>query len=321
VQTDYPNDPAGRDQWIVSRRGPKNAVDAQRPYAFFSEEERSASGALTSVATVLLTNRECPWKCVYCDLWKNTLEAPVPPGAIPAQIDFALERLAAGSPQQLKLYNSGSFFDAGAIPEGDHPAIAERARRFGHLIVECHPSLVGDRVARFRDLLGSRTTLEVAMGLEIAQPGRLGKLHKRMSLEAYARALDYLRRQGVSSRAFILVRPPFVASEAEALEAAKRSLDFAFSHGAAVAVLIPVRGGNGALEALARRGLFAPPRLATLEAAAAYGLELRAGRVFADVWDLRLFACARCVGPRKARLETMNRAQLAPAPIACDCGR
>jgi len=66
------------------------------------------------VATIFLTNRECPWRCVMCDLWKNTLIDSVPLGAIPSQIDYALARLPAA--RQIKLYNSGSFFDTQAIP-------------------------------------------------------------------------------------------------------------------------------------------------------------------------------------------------------------
>ena len=76
-----------------------------------------------------------------CDLWRNTLTTSVSPGAIPAQIEFALSQLPAA--RELKLYNSGSFFDARAIPVEDHAAIAEQANTFERLIVESHPALVG----------------------------------------------------------------------------------------------------------------------------------------------------------------------------------
>ncbi len=48
-------------------------MDPFRPYAFLSEDERSREGAIVPVNTIFLTNRECPWHCVMCDLWKNTL--------------------------------------------------------------------------------------------------------------------------------------------------------------------------------------------------------------------------------------------------------
>ena len=67
-----------------------------------------------------------------------------------------------------------------------------------------------------------------------------------------------------------------------------------------ISVVIPTRAGNGAMEELLRAGHFAPPRLASLEQVLAWGIELRRGRVFADLWDVeRLFDCAGC-GPARA---------------------
>ena len=318
----YPKLGTDRDRWIGSRRAPKNGVDPWRPYAYFVERERAASGQIVPVATIFLTSCECPWRCVYCDLWRNTLDNPSPPGAIPAQIEFALTQLPPGNPRHLKLYNSGSFFDASAVPPRDFAAIAQRVSGFEHLVVECHPDLVGDRVLHFRDLLPARMSLEVAMGLETVHPEALEQLNKRMTLDDFARAVSFLRQRQIATRAFILVKPPFLQEESAALDWAGKSLDFAFQLGVAVAVLIPTRGGNGALESLARQGHFSPPRLATLEAAVAYGIGLGAGRVFADVWDLEQFAdCPHCALPRKARLEAMNLRQENLSPISCPACR
>jgi hypothetical protein len=275
------------------------------------------SGEVVEVATIFLTNRECPWRCVMCDLWKNTLTETVPVGAIPAQLDFALSR--SGPARQIKLYNSGSFFDPRAIPPEDHASIAERLRLFDRVIVECHPALVGESALRFRDLLAGK--LEVAMGLETAHPEVLEKLNKRMTLDQFKRAADFLRQQSIALRVFILVRPPFL-EEAEALHWAQQSLNFAFDCGATVASLIPTRFGNGALEVLARQGQFSPPKLAMLETAAAYGINLRRGRVFADLWDLQKFAdCPNCLAARAARLKRMNLSQTVESSLSCaKCG-
>ena len=309
----YPELARDRDRWILSRRPARNAVDPLRPYAFVAEQERAESGEVVPVATIFLTNRECPWRCLMCDLWRNTLTESVPPGAIPVQVDLALASLPPA--RQLKLYNSGSFFDPRAIPPGDLPAIAERVRSFERVIVECHPALIGESALRFRDLLHGR--LEVAMGLETAHPDVLARLNKRMTLDQFARAAEFLRGHDIALRVFILVKPPFL-DEAGALEWARRSLDFAFDCGATVASLIPTRPGNGALEALAEQGEFSPPRLATLEEAAAYGVSLQRGRVFADLWDLEKFsACPECFAARKERLERMNFAQTIEPSVAC----
>ncbi|MBI2926671.1 MAG: radical SAM protein [Verrucomicrobia bacterium] len=318
----YPDQPPERDRWILARRPARSPVDPWRPSAFLLEEERAESGEIVSTVTIFLTNRECPWRCLMCDLWKHTLTETVPLGAIPAQIDYALGRMAGSDrarPGQIKLYNAGSFFDPRAIPVADYPAIAERVRGFERVIVECHPALVNERVLQFRALLPGR--LEVALGLETAHPDVLAKLNKRMTLDQFRQAAEFLRRHGVGLRVFVLVKPPFL-DEAEALDWAERSIDFAFDCGATVVSLIPTRFGNGALEGLAAQGLFSPPRLATLESALAYGIRLQRGRVFADLWDLEKFSsCAVCFPARQQRLQQMNLDQTTPQPLNCAvCG-
>jgi archaeosine synthase beta-subunit len=252
-----------------------------------------------------------------CDLWRKTLTTSLAAGAIPEQIQFALSRLPAG--RVVKLYNSGSFFDPRAIPVEDHSAIAALANRFERVIAECHPALVGENVLRFRDRLTGR--LEVAMGLETAHPEVLARLNKRMTLEQFSTAAEFLRVNGVDVRVFVLVQPPFMAQD-EALHWAKRSVDFAFEAGATAVTLIPTRGGNGAMEALAAEGRFAAPRLETLEAAVCYGLSLKRGRVFADLWDVEhVGSCRTCRGARLAHLREMNRAQMDATTIFCrTCG-
>ncbi|MEP6714900.1 MAG: radical SAM protein [Terriglobia bacterium] len=279
-------------------------LDPLRPWQFFAEEERSAEGEIQTVNTIFLTNRECPWRCVMCDLWKNTLKTSVPPGAIPQQIVHALERLPAAS--VIKLYNSGSFFDPHAIPVTDYPAIADLLGNFERVVVESHPALIGDKCLRFRDLVAGR--LEVAMGLETVHPEVLPKLNKGMTLEQFSTASKFLETHQMDLRAFILVRPPSL-SEPEALYWGNRSLDFAFSCGATVASLIPTRSAT-------------PPRIQTLEACQEYGLELRQGRVFADLWDLGKFStCEACYAPRHSRLRQMNLLQTIPPVAQCAvCG-
>jgi archaeosine synthase beta-subunit len=292
-------------------------LDPMRPWQFFAEEERSSEGEIVPANTLFLTNRECPWRCVMCDLWKNTLTGTVPVGAIPRQIEYALSRLPAAP--IVKLYNSGSFFDPRAIPVADYPAIARQLDGYDRVIVESHPALIGENCLRFRDLIAGR--LEVAMGLETAHPKILPRLNKGMTLERFSSAANALRRNAIDLRAFVLVKPPFLG-EQEAVYWAERSLDFAFSCGASAAALIPTRGGNGALDELAARGDFAPPRIETLEAAQEYGLRLQSGRVFADLWDLEKFAvCGNCYAARHSRLREMNLRQSIPCPVNCDvCG-
>ena len=300
------------DRWILERRPAKNPVDPTRPYGCFIEEERSAAGTIDLVATVLLTNKECPFRCLMCDLWRNTTDRRVPDGAIPTQIEWALEHM--GTARHIKLYNSGNFFDPQAIPPGDLPAIARQLAAFDSVVVENHPRLVDDRCLSFRDSLQPR--LEVAMGLETVQVEILERLNKRMTLADFERATRFLVENDVPVRAFVLLRPPFL-DEREGVEWAKRSLEFAFDVGVECCAVIPTRAGNGAMDALQREGLFAPPRLASLEEVLEYGIGLRCGRVFADLWDAEQLARGEADGTdRLERLRQMNLTQTTDPPVA-----
>ena len=309
------DDLVNNDRWIISSRGEKNSVDSKKPYAWLVEKERTASGKIEDTAIIFLTNSECPFHCLMCDLWKNTTKSPVPVGAIPAQIEWALKELPAA--RHLKLYNSGSFFDGRAIPEEDYQKIASLVKDFDTVIVESHPKLIDDKCLHLRDML--KPELQVAMGLETTNPEVLRKLNKKMTLNDFANSARFLSKHGILSRAFILLRPPFL-SESEGIYWAERSIDFAFSAGVECCTVIPVRAGNGAMDLLQEKGLFSPPDIHSLEKVLEYGIRLRAGRVFADIWDLRFFSnCNKCIEKRINRISTMNLNQKIVDRESCTC--
>lgn len=279
------------DRWILARRPPKATLDPWRAHASVWEEERDASGALASTAVIFLTNRECPFRCVMCDLWVHTLDVTVPRGAIPAQIRRALAELESARPafgqasagKQVKLYNAGSYFDPQAIPPEDDEDVAGLVAGFDRVIVESHPAFLkgahGDRCLRFRDLLHGR--LEVAVGLETANPSVLARLNKRMTLDSFRQAAEFLSANGIDLRVFILLNPPFLTGE-DAVEWACRSIDFAVACGAAICSIIPTRAGNGAIEALG--DAYERPTPEALQRVVDYGRSIGSCRVLADPW-------------------------------------
>ena len=337
------------DADILAARSPKQRLDPWRPYAYLVEPERAASGAIEDVATIFLTNKECSFRCTMCDLWKYTLDERVPVGAIPAQIGHALERLPPA--KHIKLYNAGNFFDAQAIPPEDHAAIAARVRHFETVIVENHPRLTDDRCTRFRDLLWGRFVtcppwssvgseaetpergeeqkradyksaprLEVALGLETIHPDILPRLNKRMTVEDFDRAATFLRKHDIAVRAFVLLKPPGL-NERDGIEWAVKSMEHAFAVGVGCCSVIPTRAGNGFLEQLQSSGEFAPPKIRSMEEALERGIELGAGRVFLDLWDVaRFFDCPQCGPARVDRMRRMNLSQQIEPRVKCGCG-
>lgn len=309
---DYPERPVDRSRWIVGLRGPKNRLDPWQPYAWLHEEERGPKGALISTNVVFLTNKECPFRCLMCDLWKNTLDAPVPEGAIPAQIRWALERLPPA--KQIKLYNAGSFFDPRAVPPSDDDALTALLAPFERVIVESHPAFLGKRCLAFQEGLAGE--LEVAIGLETAHPLALERLNKRMTVQDFRRAARFLRAHHIALRVFLLVFPPFL-DEKEGYQWVVRSMEIAFEEGATACCLIPTRGGNGAMEMLAAQGAYTPPMLPILEQLLEEGLQRKQGRVFVDLWDIERLATCACASARIARLAAMNREQQPLPSVSC----
>jgi len=316
-----------RNREIEALRPPRNHVDADLPYHFLHEQEAGPQG-LETVNTLFLTGKECAFKCLMCDLWKNTLEGPTPPGAIIRQIDYALSRLPAAD--SIKLYNSSNFFDPGAVPVADHPAILERVRNYRRVIVENHPRLVGDACLRFRDGLHDDrhgalgATLEIAMGLETIHPLALPALNKQLTPEDFRRATHFLIAHGIRVRAFVLLNPPYLTDPREGIHWAVETVRYAFESGAHCCSIIATRPGNGIMEALEASGDYVPPTLDALEAVFERSLALAQSfgtLIFADTWDIGFFSsCPQCFTARKERLAAMNLTQILHQPITCTHG-
>jgi radical SAM enzyme (TIGR01210 family) len=323
----YPAHHADRDRFVHDRRGVRPRHDPWTYQNLIVEDERTADGRIAPVAALFLTGRECPWRCVMCDLWRYTTPGDTPPGAIPAQLAAARQALAAQpAVARIKLYNASNFFDPRAVPESDYGAIAALLDGFERVIVESHPALVGRQADRFLDAL-SRTPaapqLEVAMGLETVHPDALERLNKRMTVADFRRAAAALADRGLGLRVFLLIAPPFVPPD-EQDAWLLRSLDVALSLGASVTSLVPTRSGNGAVEALTGQGSFRAPTLADIERSLASAVAAAAGRgsVFVDLWDLERFVeCRACEAARRARLHAVNLSQSNLPPVRCDqCG-
>ena len=328
----YPQDTSARARFVIDRRETWPAHDSWRHQGVIVEDERSADGRPARTATVLVTGRECPWRCVMCDLWRYTTPHETPRGAIPSQVAAAREELRSRSETvtQLKLYNASSFFDPHAVPDDDYRPIAEALDGIERVVVESHPSLVGSRVDVLLDALSERargdrraTRLEVAMGLETAHHDALGRLNKRMTVDDFILAAGELQRRGVDVRTFLLIHPPFVPA-AEQQHWLRQSILAAFSAGASVVSLIPTRPGNGAMEALQAEGVFHPPQLEdierSLETAAAMVSSGR--RIFVDLWDLERFSrCPHCFHARRDRMHAFNLDQRLHGMAPCTaCG-
>ncbi len=312
--------PGAVDRRLRELRAPKPAVDPWKAHGSLVEDERRPGGRVERALTIFLAGAECPFTCTFCDLWRYTIDGPTPRGALPRQISDTLVGLTAPLPDRIKFYNASNFFDKRAVPAEDLPRIAELCAPFGGVTVESHASTVGPATREFADRIPGQ--LEVAMGLETIHPEALTQLNKRLDLRRFDRAADFLSRNGMALRAFVLLGVPHIPPD-ESVEWAVRSARYALERGAAVVSIIPVRGGNGEMERLAALGQFTPPTLVQLEEALDQCVGWASTVVTADLWDAeRLPACRSCREARTDRLRQLNVSGAAPPAVHCDvCGR
>lgn len=309
--------PNGYDQGqIIALRSQKNVLDPYIPYHFLHEFEPGLNGKPERVNTVFLTSKECSFRCVMCDLWKNTLDKPLPRGAIVKQIDHALSNLPEAD--TIKLYNNGNFFDTKAIYREDYPGIISRLKNYHRVVVENHPRLCDRSCVEFSQQLGCR--LEIAMGLETIHPEALPALNKQLTKKDFQSAASFLNQNNIDVRAFVLLNAPFITDPDESIEWTLRTTAFALESGAARCSIIATRPGNGIMDQLQKEKKYAAPTLAMLEEVFDKALSMKQGQVFVDTWNIHfLSACDLCFDARVQRLEKMNLEQKIHPRIFCSC--
>jgi radical SAM enzyme (TIGR01210 family) len=302
------------NRWVRSLRREKTTLSPWLPPRIAHEHERRPGGGGRATTTLFLVGKECPFSCVFCDLWQETLDSETPIGSLPQQLKLALDQISHRS--AIKLYNASNFFDPAALPPEDDVAMIQLLDGFERVIVECHPRFLGARCFSFAERLSG--TLEVAIGLETVHPDALPRLNKKMTVADFNTAAAARRRRQIGLRAFVLFGCPFIPA-VDQINWTLRSVQHAASQGANTISIIPVRGGNGALEALATDDDWRPVRLDLVESVfeRALKLELTDVVVQLDVWNLdrvgqdsvclEAHECPECFAARRARLINMNR--------------
>ncbi len=245
------------------RRPSPAPSEAARRYVNQWVEPEALGPERVRAFVLILKTRGCYWAdvkgCSMCGYAKDTLGRSATPAELGEQLARALEQYH-GEPY-VKLYTSGSFLDDREVdPESRRAVVGAFAGRARRLLFETLPefateSSLAPLVAAFPG------ELEVALGLETTDPTVLAKfVHKSAGPEEYLAAGDRVRALGLRAKAYLLLKPPYLA-ESEAVEDVVRSVDEAAPHFDALSVN-PVHIQNGTVvEWLYHRGRYRPPWL------------------------------------------------------------
>ncbi len=180
---------------------------------------------------------------------------------------FRIGRLTTinSSPDNLTIYNGGSFFNEEEIPLETQLEICRQIARhptIKRLVVESRPEFVTEaKIKSLTSILGKKT-LEVGIGLECASDEiRTKCIHKGFLKRDYEEAAGILKRNGTELLTYVFLKPIFL-TEREAVEEAVATIEYAFrvnSDEVAIESAFIQKGTK--METLYSRGEYRPPWL------------------------------------------------------------
>ncbi|MEW5760128.1 MAG: archaeosine biosynthesis radical SAM protein RaSEA [Candidatus Thermoplasmatota archaeon] len=158
---------------------------------------------------IILRTKGCSWaKCHMCG-YKSASMPNISDENILKQFEYAMNR-AKEKYNTIKIYNSGSFFDTTDLSEKLREKILLEASEKGNkVIVESRPEYINEKV--LEEAKNACNNLEIAMGLESANNNVLSlSVNKGFTFEDYISAAKLIVRNGISLRAYILIKPIFL---------------------------------------------------------------------------------------------------------------
>ncbi len=225
--------------------------------AAWSEKDRMGDEVVDSFVVIFRTSG-CKWAkisgCSMCGYYNDT-SPDIEGSVLLEQLGEAMKKYRGE--KLVKIYTSGSFFDPNEIPVDvqDEILSAFPAER---IIVESRPEFVRDDVA---EAMAQRGNVMVALGLESASDETLlFRINKGFLVRHYVRAAETLNAHGVPVKSYVLLKPPFM-TEAEAIDEAIMSVEFASRYSELVSVNPMNIQNNTLVEYLWKRGEYRPPWL------------------------------------------------------------
>ena len=163
----------------------------------------------------------------------------------------------------VKIFTSGSFFDVHEIPEKAREEILSGlSKKVVKLIIETRPEFVTDKTMQEAKKYVER--LEIAIGLETSNDKiRIECINKNFLFKDFVRASETAKKHGVTTKAYLLLKPPFI-NEKDALEDMVSSVLDAAPYAGTISInLCNVQRGTIVDELFVKKG-YRPPWLWTI---------------------------------------------------------
>ncbi|MHA2385588.1 MAG: archaeosine biosynthesis radical SAM protein RaSEA [Candidatus Thorarchaeota archaeon] len=207
--------------------------------------------------------------CTMCSYILDGASQQVSPENLVLQFQRAMTSLEGLSgPISVKVYTSGSFLDSDEVTleaRVEILRIIAKDDRIRQVVLESRPEFVTDKTVELvRESLGDRE-IEMAIGLEsIDDEVRSLCVNKGFSLSEFETAVKTALAHDIGTRAYVLVKPPFL-TERDALLDSIRTINDAANLGATTISVNPVNVQKHTLvERMWSRGKYRPPWLWTV---------------------------------------------------------
>ena len=268
---------------VIKRR----AKNPNKPAAAWTTQARIGTETGTALSIVLSTEgcahaRSSEGGCTMCSyLLDGTSMNPTSDEFLNQFLEAMRKLENATSPLSVKIYTSGSFLDTEEIPiEARNLILTEIANdaRIKEVVLESRPEYVQDSILEeMRSLLGNRS-IELAMGLESSSDLiRSLCINKNFDFAAFKEAVDIGEKYEIGTRAYVLLKPPFL-TERDALLDAQKTISDAIDAGATTVSLNPVNvQSNTLVESLWKKQKYRPPWLWSVVAVLQYAHEAAKG--------------------------------------------
>ncbi|NWF95093.1 MAG: archaeosine biosynthesis radical SAM protein RaSEA [Candidatus Thorarchaeota archaeon] len=255
----------------IQRRKKRNPT---HPAAKWKSPIQLAGDKGTALAVVLSTvgcshARGPAGGCTMCSYLLDGNSVPPSSEDIVTQFRTALQDLQGEQPPfVVKIYTSGSFLDPSEVPADARRRILEMIsaeQDVRQVVLESRPEYVTEAsLVEVRHLLGDRL-VELGMGLETINDSiRSMCINKGFTYAQFADAVRLALDHGVGTRAYVLLKPPFL-TERDALLDSTATIEEAIRLGVSSVSVNPVDIQRDTLvERLWSSGEYRPPWLWTV---------------------------------------------------------
>ncbi len=246
-----------RERQRVKPRSPSEVV------GFWTGEDL-LDGKPVRSNTIIFRTKGCYWAqkggCTMCGYTYDAASTPPTYEDIMAQYRSVEDKVDG---RVVKLFTSGSFLDKGEVPEKARGEIlASLSKKADKVIVETRPEFVTDGTMEEAKKHVGR--FEIAVGLETSNDRiRIECINKNFLFKDFVRASETAKKYGVTTKAYLLLKPPFI-TEKDALDDIVNSVLDAAPYAATISInLCNVQRGT-IVDELFMEKAYRPPWLWTI---------------------------------------------------------